>query len=301
MGKVITLMLQKGGVGKTTISATLAKMLHMSGYKVLGIDIDSQSHFTSYVMDIDDTKQDASNSFADQNLFNAFLDGDLTDHILSFKEGFDIVPGSSQVVDTNAMFEERDDDKQTYLRDMLEEIKDDYDYIVIDSPPDFKNLEIASIVASDYILIVANPDLKTSGEVFKMIESKLPVIKNLYNPTLEIAGILLNKVSHNQKNHRMYRNLLIEHYPDLVLKGYVKNKVIVENILNTGFDGMSEFEEYESLSEFRRVFLDLGDRIGAEFKFPKKPILTIEEKTKNKNTRQQTLENKQKYFFNFSE
>lgn len=300
MGKVITSMLQKGGVGKTTITATLAKLLHMSGYKVLGIDIDSQSHFTSYVMDIDDTKQDASNSFAEQNLYNAFLDGDLTDHIVSFKEGFDIIPGSSQVVDTNAMFEERDSDKQTYLRDMLEEIKDDYDYIVIDSPPDFKNLEIASIVASDYLLIIANPDKKTSGEVFKMIESKLPVIKNLYNPSLKIAGILLNKVSHNQKNHRLFRNLLIEHYPDLVLKGYVKNKVVVENILNTGYDGMSEFEEYESLSEFRKVFSDLGNRIGAEFKFPKKPIQSIEERVKSRNIRQQNLENKQKYFFDFN-
>lgn len=262
MGKVISVVLQKGGVGKTTTSSVLLKALHKSGYRVLGIDIDPQTQFTRYVFN---HTEDSSNEFQEQNIYNAFLEGDLIEHIINVDENLDFIPSSSLVYSKNEMFEERDDDILNYFKEMLDEVKDDYDFIVIDTSPALSDLETSAIIASDYLVIPMLPDANSTMEVEKFIETKFNVIKENFNPDLEILGIFANRCDNRITKMRNYRLEFQQKYPKEMLKGYVKYKVHVYNIIENGRVSDEE-EDKNYLNEFRAVLKELFNRLGATLK-----------------------------------
>lgn len=265
MGKVISVMIQKGGTGKTTTSSILIKSLVQSGYSVLGMDLDAQSNLTRHVFNLTNAGKDAvSQQFDETNIYTAFLEGSLVDHILNVEEGLDFIPSSDEVYDVESMFEERDDDKPTYLRDMIEEIKDDYDFIVIDTSPYLGGLEKAAIIASDYLLLPCIPDSQSVTEVEKFLENKYKNLKEIFNLDVEILGILLNQYSHKKTAHRDYRKKLMTDYKEYLLDKYVKNLVAVEKLMNHGFN--DEEITSQAMEEYRTVLTEIGERLGVHLK-----------------------------------
>ncbi|MBU3829792.1 MAG: AAA family ATPase [Candidatus Limosilactobacillus merdavium] len=183
MGYVIALANQKGGVGKTTTSVNLGACLADDGKKVLLIDLDPQGNATSG-LGID--KKDIEESVYDV-LIN---DVDLKDVILkSSHKGLDIVPttialSGAEVELTNLMA------RETRLKDAFGDVKDEYDYILIDCPPSLGLLTINAFTACDSILIPVQSEYYALEGLSQLLNT-IKLVRKHFNSDLKIEGVLL--------------------------------------------------------------------------------------------------------------
>jgi chromosome partitioning protein len=210
MAEIIAIANQKGGVGKTTTTFNLAYSLNQLGKKVLIVDFDSQANLTT-CFGIEYPNNIEINI---AHLMVARMnDEDLPDkskYIISNK-GVDIIPSSIylSVVDANLRLEMG---SEKILAEILEELRDDYDYIIIDTSPSLGSLTINALSTADSVIITVNPQLlammglqdflKTTRKIQKRINSKL-VIKGILL-TMCDSRTNLSKILSEQVNEAYY-------------------------------------------------------------------------------------------------
>ena len=147
MGKAIAIFNQKGGVGKTTTNINLAACLAIRGKKVLILDIDPQGNTTS---GIGVTKRNLKNT-----VYNILIDKDYDPRKAIIKtnvENLDLIPASVDLAGAEVELVGMEG-RENALKDGLEKIKDNYDYIFIDCPPSLGLLTINSLAAVDSVLV----------------------------------------------------------------------------------------------------------------------------------------------------
>lgn len=217
MGEIISIVSQKGGVGKTTTAVNLCASLAALDCKVLLIDLDPQGHVaTSFSY----TKYDLKGSIYDV-LFN---DKKLEEIICSTSMAkFDFISSS---------FESDDEEKSNFisplneltLKKALAGIKSQYDYIFIDCPPTLNNATSHAIIAADSIIVPIQCEyysLKALGKLLQLTRN----IKVLYNHDLKYRGFLLTMV--DLRNNLSKRVMNKVRY---TLKSYVFDTMIPRNI-----------------------------------------------------------------------
>lgn len=190
---VISVALQKGGVGKSTTSQALACMLGFMHKKVLLIDMDSQGDVT-YSSGVDDPQYSITDVLGEECKAEEAL--------ISCKY-YDLLASDTYL--TNV--EIRRDVEPTLLKDSIAAIKSKYDFIIIDTPPALGNLSFNSLVASDYVIIPSEPRpyaLKGLGALHNTIES----VKNSKNPSLKVLGILLIKYNNRTVLNRDIKTMI---------------------------------------------------------------------------------------------
>lgn len=184
MAKVISIFNQKGGVGKTTTNVNLCAALALKGKKVLSIDIDPQGNSTSG-FGID--KNDLENTIYDVLI----EDFDINKVIHKTEiENLDLIPANIQLAGaeielTNTKYREKN------LREQINLIDKDYDFIIIDCPPSLGLLSLNALTASNTVLIPIQCEYYSLEGVGQLIDTVKLVRQNL-NPKLDIEGVLLN-------------------------------------------------------------------------------------------------------------
>lgn len=177
---VISVSNQKGGAGKTTTAAALAAGLSVRHHKTLLVDLDPQGNL-SYTAGAD---TNGATSFS--VLTNETVIADAIQH----SAGGDIVPASSALCGADAFI--KDTGKEYRLREALESIQSEYDYIILDTPPTLGILTVNALAASDIVIIPAQADIYSLQGIQQLAETIKPV-KKYCNPSLKIAGILLTR------------------------------------------------------------------------------------------------------------
>ena len=142
MAKVISIFNQKGGVGKTTSVINLAAGLGRLKQKVLIIDMDPQGNATSGI---------GLNKEQDKIIYDLLINGDLDVIKPTESKNVDIIPSNQEL--SGIDLELANTEWHYKLRDQVNKIKDNYDYILIDSPPSLSVLSIMTLIASDSIII----------------------------------------------------------------------------------------------------------------------------------------------------
>jgi len=184
MGKIISIFNQKGGVGKTTTSINLSAGVGRLGKKVLLVDIDPQGNATSG-LGID--KKDNSPIIYDI-LVN---DANIQDGIKTTSaDNVSILSANNQLAGLEIELA-REENWEGILKDKLEEIRDDYDFIFIDCPPSLGILSIIGLVACDSVIIPIQCEYYALEGVSQLFETIKLVRKGL-NPNLEIEGVVLS-------------------------------------------------------------------------------------------------------------
>ena len=189
MGKVISLVNQKGGVGKTTTSINLSSSLGHLGKKVLLIDLDSQSNTT--------TGLGIEKSKIKKSTYDVIMDAcDIKEAIIKtpFKN-LSVIPSvidlaGAEIEIIQLSNQNRDFIMTGQLKKQIEEIKDRYDFIIIDCPPALGILTTNALAASDSVLIPIQCEYYSLEGVNLLLKTILQVQKKV-NQNLEIEGVLL--------------------------------------------------------------------------------------------------------------
>ncbi len=181
MGKIIAVVNQKGGVGKTTTCINLCCALHESGKRVLLCDTDPQGNSTSG-MGID--KNSAS-----PTIYDILINGvDAAKAVV--KTPFGAVLPSNKSLSGAGVELVGSEEREYRLRKALLAIKDDYDYIIIDCPPSLELLTLNALCAADALLVPVQCEYFALEGLSDLLNT-LRIIKKRLNPELEIEGVLL--------------------------------------------------------------------------------------------------------------
>lgn len=189
MTKIIAVTLRKGGSGKTTTAVNLATALHLKGKKTLLVDLDPQANATISVgIDPMALPHHINTLFTDINTKTS-------EAIIKTSFGLPLLPSHPDLADTEAGMRAT---QIGLLTGLLEPVKQDYDYIVIDTPPAESYLTVNAMAVADEIIIPLQAHFLAMRGLQDIIDETEQVKKGL-NPTLKIAGILPTMV-HNRTN-----------------------------------------------------------------------------------------------------
>lgn len=180
--KTIAIINQKGGVGKSTTAFTLASGLKNKGYKTLCIDMDAQGNL-SYTANANDDLLTIYDLLAE--------DADINQAIQHTKN-FDLIASSKALSGADGFI--TDIGKEYKLKEILESVKNNYDYIIIDTPPALGILTVNALTACDSVIIPAQADIYSLQGIEQLSKTIQP-IKKYCNDKLKIDGILLTRYS----------------------------------------------------------------------------------------------------------
>jgi len=217
MGKIIAIANQKGGVGKTTTTVNLAAALGVLEQKVLLVDADPQANATSGL-----------GIEVEQVEFGTYQ---VLEHAVSAREAIiqtsspnvDIIPAHIDLVAIEIELVDRDR-REYMLKEALKEIKDDYDYIVIDCAPSLGLITVNALTTADSVIIPIQCEyyaLEGLGKLLNTIKS----IQNIHNPDLDIEGLLLTMYDSRLRLSNQVVAEVKKHFHNMVFKTIIQRNI----------------------------------------------------------------------------
>ena len=200
MPKVISVCAKKGGPGKSTTAFELAAGLLLLKKRVLTIDLDSQCNFTTMCNSFDTELASIHEVLLKKCSIKDAIQSSLKDEYKNTDYVLDTVQSSLDLDNVNVAIL-NEPDRLFRLRESLQEVKNDYDYIIIDTPPAFETLTQMSLCASDKLILVAQASQFDIDALYQF-SGGYNQIKNYYNQNLEILGILLTRFSERSNFRR---------------------------------------------------------------------------------------------------
>ncbi len=255
MAKIISFINQKGGVGKTTSAINTASYLAELGKFVLLVDLDPQGNATSGL----GVRQKEIKS----TLYSAMIGGtNVEDTIIRTKTvGLSVIPSTGDLAGAN--IELVDTQNREYrLKSVLDSVRHDYDYIIIDSPPSLGILTVNGLIASDSLIIPVQAEyyaLEGLGQLLETIE----LVRNGLHPNLEIMGALITMYDKRNRLARGVLNDINRHFPSHVFKSVIPRSV--------------RLAEAPSFGQAINVF-DKFNKGARAYKFLAKEIIELENK-----------------------
>lgn len=211
----IILLNQKGGVGKTTICVNLGSSLCAMGYKVLLVDFDSQGNLTGAV------SGDSRRPTMYQVMTGAVSAEDAIQET-PFQNLY-LIPGSIDLAGLSIELAD-EDDRNYYLKKVLEGVDSQFDYVFVDCPPALGVLTMNAMAWADYIIIPMQCEY-FAMEGLNLLMRTITNVKKSLNPDLRILGIAFNMFSgHNRLNAEVV-NDTTNFFPDLVFKTIIPRSV----------------------------------------------------------------------------
>lgn len=247
MGKIISIFNQKGGVGKTTTTINLSAGVGRLGRKVLVIDIDPQGNATSGL------GVDKHGDFP--IIYDVLMNGlDIKDAIRNTSaENVDIITSNSELSGLEIELAKAGN-WENILKDILGDIKDEYDYIFIDCPPSLGILSVIGLVASNSVIIPIQCEYYALEGVSQLFET-IKLVKRGLNPDLEIEGVVLSMFDGRT-------NLSIQVVEEV--KAFFKGKVYVSliprnvRLAEAPSHGLSVID-YDIKSKGAEAYMDLAE------------------------------------------
>lgn len=225
MSRIIALVNQKGGVGKTTSAVSIGAGLHNKGYKVLLIDLDPQGSLSNSV---------GIKAYEQPYTIYELLKGTCNVKDAIVKRTYDVIPADKRLTQTEA--ELLGKDGQNYrLKEAIEPIVNDYDYIIIDCSPSLGVLSKNGLTASSEVFIPTQAQFLSIQGMAELVET-IKSAKRYTNPALEITGIIITMYEGSTNLNKDLANKLNELFNGKVFKTYIRKNISIAEAPGTGLD-----------------------------------------------------------------
>ena len=249
MAKIISFVNQKGGVGKTTTAINLATYLATHEKDVLLVDLDPQSNASSGL--------GLNPGEIEKSLYHNLVLGDSPKEAILRADfaGHDILPSNQDLA--GAAVELTDVENREYkLYNVLREVRNDYDYILIDSPPSLGILTINGLVASDEVFIPVQTEyfaLEGLGQLLNTIE----LVQESLQPNLEVGGIILTMFDRRNRLSKQVVKEVKKYFPGKVFDAIIPRTVKLAEAPSFG----KSILYFDRLNKGARAYRQLAEEV----------------------------------------
>lgn len=244
--KTIAIANHKGGVGKTTAAASIGASLCEMGFKVLLVDLDAQANLTGSLL----------RGEPERTIYNALKERTALP-VISIREKLSITPSSLSLAGielelASAM------QREFILKDLLEPIVGDYDFILLDCPPSLGLITINAFVAADEVYI----PLTAEALPFKglaMIKDIISMVQKRLNPTLKLSGIIISRWE-NSKLSSDVEAALRQNFGDVVFNTKIRKNIAVAEAPLSKKDILSYSSSCNGAKDYRQLTQEIVER-----------------------------------------
>lgn len=254
MSVVISITNQKGGVGKTTSAVNLAYYLAKAGKKVLLVDFDPQGNATSGLgVDKDKLNITMSDVMLGKKL--------LKDTIIAtdYKKLW-LAPSTPHLANTEAELAQAER-RFSRLKVAIESVANQYDFILIDSPPSLSLLTVNGLIAARYILLPVQAEFYALEGLGQLLETMKLVRKNI-NPTLDLLGVLPTMINSRTSLSQQVYEEIKQHFPGKVFKQTIPRNIRLAEAPSYGVP-IGEYDKWsKGARAYKAVAKEVIERVG---------------------------------------
>ena len=249
--KIISIICQKGGVGKTTTVVNLSTIFSKKGYKTLIIDLDPQGNVSTY-LNFDKNTNEVTNSIQ-------LLEGTTEVEPGELNENLSIIPSNKEI--------SRYNEEKIIGGSKIKNLKqigffNNFDLVFIDTPPTMSSLVQEGIAASDYYLIPTKPEFLAVEGVAQAMSFAKTTLKNIPNINPIFLGVLLNQVEIKRSSYQDFLTELEYLLGDRLLKTKISHLTEIADSPFYGKTVIDFSDESKAKAEFNKLAEEIIERVG---------------------------------------
>ncbi|WP_274655615.1 ParA family protein [Paenibacillus humicola] len=253
MAKIITFGIQKGGSSKTTTSGIVAYLLSKE-YRVLAVDMDSQGNLTELL-----TQRDPYD-FQGHTIFEALKEQDARRYIQRITDNLHIITADDHIARFSSWLYGTPyrGNMSLVLLETLETIQEQYDFIIIDTPPALGEQTVNALAAANYVVAMFEASKFCYSALSRFLETCVHVQEKV-NREMQIAGILRCMIDTRRTDNKALIELVEEEYKELCFQTVITRTAATGRLSINGFEENNELNQ--AVIQYREFVKELIDRV----------------------------------------